>query len=186
MILFFDTETTGLLRSKEPPDHPGQPMLVQLACLLYDSTGTELESLNVLVKTDGWDIPPVVVAIHGISKEKADAYGLPLSEVLDLFDALVAKATLVVAHNISFDSKVMSIAYAKLGRSQPTSVPGYCTMEAATPICKLQTRWGKPKWPKLSEAYKHFFNEDLTNAHEAMNDVRATAKIYFAINKPTV
>lgn len=181
MILVFDTETTGLVRHNLPASDPKQPMIVQLAAILYDNDANELHIMNTLVKTDGWDIPQVVVNVHGITKARADAEGIPLAEVIDLFNLMVARAKLVVAHNIKFDSGVLQCAYAKLGRLAPKGFPpGFCTMESSTQLCKLPGR-GKYKWPKLSEAYKFLFKEELPQAHDALADVRATARIYFAI-----
>ncbi|HFO1417848.1 TPA: hypothetical protein ACHIWN_005760 [Pseudomonas aeruginosa] len=37
------------------------------------------------------------------------------------------------------------------------------------------------KLPTLAEAYKHFTGEDLVEAHRAMPDAEACARIYFAL-----
>lgn len=181
MILVFDTETTGLVRHKLPASDPTQPMIVQLAAILYDNEANELDMMNVLVKTDGWDIPQVVVNVHGITKARADAEGISLADAINRFNLMVAQAKLAVAHNIKFDSGVLQCAYAKLGMPVPTGFPpGFCTMESSTQLCKLPGR-SKYKWPKLSEAHRFLFKEDLPQAHDALADVRATARIYFAI-----
>jgi hypothetical protein len=52
-------------------------------------------------------------------------------------------------------------------------------MNAKTSICKLEQKNGKAgyKWPKLREAYFHCFGEELKDAHDALVDVRATARV---------
>ena len=59
------------------------------------------------------------------------------------------------------------------------SKPRFCTMKSTTDICRIPSPRGGYKWPKLGEAYKHFFGEELQGAHDAMNDVRAAMRIYF-------
>jgi DNA polymerase-3 subunit epsilon len=59
-------------------------------------------------------------------------------------------------------------------------------MEAATPVLNLPPTermiaagFDKPKPPKLEECIRHFFNEDLEGAHDAMADVIACRRVYF-------
>lgn len=84
-----------------------------------------------------------------------------------------------MAHNITFDLLMMNIELARQ-EATPIETPGkrFCTMTAMTPICKLQGNYGDYKWPKLSEAYEHAFQEKLEGAHDAMADVRGCARIY--------
>ena len=39
--------------------------------------------------------------------------------------------------------------------------------------------FNKPKPPKLEECIKHFFNETLEGAHDAMVDLAACSRVYF-------
>jgi DNA polymerase III subunit epsilon len=50
MLLFFDTETTGLPDFRAPSDAPQQPHLVQLACILATDEGETLERWQTIVK----------------------------------------------------------------------------------------------------------------------------------------
>lgn len=183
LTLFFDTETTGLWHRGKALTDPAQPYPVALAALLFDESGTEVASLNTLVKTDGWDIPQVVVNIHGINKARADAEGQPLIAVLMQFDELLAQCKLLVAHNIEFDLTILAIAYARLARPHTFLDKGqFCTMNEATDICKIPKKHGAGfKWPKLTEVHQHFFGAPLADGHNAMNDVRATAAVYYKI-----
>ena len=40
-------------------------------------------------------------------------------------------------------------------------------------------RNGQWKWPKLEECVRHFFGETLVGAHDALTDVRATARVFY-------
>ena len=62
----------------------------------------------------------------------------------------------------------------------------FCTMEAATPIVNLPPTERmvaagitKPKPPKLEECIRHFFDESLEGAHDALIDVRACSRVFF-------
>jgi hypothetical protein len=52
-------------------------------------------------------------------------------------------------------------------------------MLAMTKKCNLPGRFGKPKWPKLQEAYKWCFNKEFDKAHDAMADIRACKEVFF-------
>lgn len=190
MLIFYDTETQGLPMWGEPSEHPGQPHLVQLAALLTEDDGHAVAQMNVIIKPDGWTIPDEVAAIHGITTEKALRCGVDLPVAMGMFAQMLARADKRIAHNNSFDDKIAKIAGHRahlLGiRAVIESQPAYCTMKAATNVCRIlkaaprsDTDW---KWPKLAEAYKHFFGEDLAGAHDAMIDVKACRRIYFALN----
>jgi DNA polymerase-3 subunit epsilon len=43
----------------------------------------------------------------------------------------------------------------------------------------LAAGFTRAKQAKLSECITHFFNEDLTGAHDALVDVRACARVFF-------
>lgn len=188
MILFFDTETTGLPDKGLPRDHPAQPHIVQLAALLMNDEGDEVASLNVIVEPAGYTIPVAASNVHGITTEIAQACGIPLSAAMWPFVHLGCRASMFVAHNAPFDVEMIEIEMTRMpARNYPTRpAKTFCTMEASAPIVNLPPTpkmvaagINKPKAPKLTEAYRHFFGEDLVGAHDALADVRACARIYF-------
>lgn len=91
--IFFDTETTGIPNWKEPSEHPDQPHIVQLAAELVDlDTQEVLDSMDVIVKPDGWIISEEMTAIHGITNEHALEVGIPEELALDMLLAMRQKA----------------------------------------------------------------------------------------------
>ncbi len=191
MKLFFDTETTGIVNFKAPPEHESQPHLVQLGAILYDAENRVVSEINLIVKPVGFTIPAEAAAVHGFTQERAERYGSSLRGVLSVFDALVRKADLLVAHSFDFDRTVILAELFRMRQWESlleakrvfADKPGFCTMKATTPICKLPSKFdgGDYKWPKLQEAYKHLFNEEFVGAHDAMADVRACARIYYSL-----
>jgi len=191
VILFFDTETTGLPDYRSPSNAPHQPHLVQLAHILCEDDGSDVEQANVIIRPDGWTIPDDVAAIHGITTEIAMEKGIPMAEAMDAFLTARRRAELRVAHNVSFDDRIMRIAMLRHGLVREdieTLEAGrkFCTVQATTTLVNLPPTekmvaagFNKPKPPKLIECIKHFFGEDLDGAHDAMVDVSACRRVYF-------
>lgn len=181
LTLFFDTETTGLPLFHEPSDDPRQPHIVQIAAELCDQSGNVVDTWQAIVNP-GVPIPPEVSAIHGITDEMA-ATGISESEMLNDFFALVERAELVVGHNVSFDLRMVRIQSARiLGEKWECPKPTFCTCTEAKDIVKAPAKTrGKFKKPNLTETVKHFFGEDLADAHTAMADTTACRRVYFAI-----
>ena len=191
MIIVYDTETTGLPDYRAASDAPHQPHLVQLAVAVFADDGAELRHRCVIIRPDGWVIPPDVAAIHGITQERALAEGIPEAEAVGLFISLAARASFRIAHNEQFDRRIMRTAMLRSGvrRNVIEAIeagPSYCTCTEAAPIVNLPPTakmvaagFNKPKAPRLEECVKHFFGEDLAGAHDALVDVRACARVYF-------
>lgn len=185
-VLFFDTETTGLPLWREPSEHPDQPYIVDIACELWDVDGDKREladSWETLINP-GVSISEEVSAIHGITTEMVEKEGVPTKDALVDFFGFAGRADLLVGHNVSFDIRLVRIQTARIyTRKWEPAVPTFCTMKRTTNICKIPS--AKPrhrndwKWPKLSEAVKHFFNEETPDAHRAMPDVISARRIYF-------
>lgn len=178
MIIFIDTETTGLLKSSSQLE---QPHIVQFAAIVVSETGNEVARIKLLIRPDGWTVPAEAQAIHGISTEACDANGVPIQTILGLVEDLTSCCRIVVAHNLSFDSGVLGIEYLRRSKPSPLrALKTLCTMRAATPVLKLQGRYGY-KWPTLDEAHRHFCGSAVERAHDALADVDACRRIYNAL-----
>lgn len=195
MILVFDTETTGFVQSSLPHDHPAQPHLVQLGALLMEDDGTPLQSIDLIVRPEGYAIPDAAAAVHGITTEIAERVGIPLIVVVGTFLHLRSKADTIVAHNLPFDERIMKTAIYRTGKlvTLPSPVSRLCTLEMAEPILKIPAtakmlaagRASQFKKPNLGECYRYFFNEEIKGAHTALADAQACARVYFAIIRGT-
>lgn len=144
--------------------------------------------LDVTIKPDGWVIPRECSDIHGITTEYAHDVGIPEQVATVMMTNLSFVADKRIAHNESFDSRIMRIALSRFFGNDSVLekwklAPTECTMRASTPIVNLPPSPGKstPKWPSLSEAYQFFTGQPLKDAHNAMVDVDACIKCYFAM-----
>lgn len=189
MILFFDTETTGLANWKQPDNHPSQPRLVQLGAILTEDDGSVVRTIGVIVKPEGFVIPTEASDVHGITTEVALKHGIAQFDAITLMAQMVNRADKVVAHNYKFDKVVINREFIEEEYQYLNDSKAFCTMEATTDICRLPhtSKWfpgkSKYKWPKLEEAYFALFGEALVGAHDALNDVRATMRVYFELKR---
>lgn len=178
MILFFDTETTGLNRSTA--------RIVQLAWILSNSNGSEVSRSSMIIKPSGYSIPESAAAIHNITTAYALENGVPLKKCLKQMAELVDDVKLLVAHNISYDSSILKEEFHRAGLNYPFGkTPVVCTMKSSTEYCELPKNSDIPgyKYPKLEELYRHLFGYDFLDAHDALADAVACKQCYFELVK---
>jgi DNA polymerase-3 subunit epsilon len=186
MLLFIDTETTGLPKSVSN-DIEKWPRIVQLAWSLYDTDGNR-ESLNsfIIYPTD-FVIPQDSAKIHGITTERAKKEGLSLHKVLPQFNSDIEKAATIIAHNIEFDLPSVNTEFMRCKlETNLLKKQKFCTMKTSKIIsyCKLpKPSGGGYKWPTLNELHLQLFETEFTDSHNAGADVEACAKCYFELRK---
>ena len=186
MYLFFDTETDGLPRSWNAPvsQLSNWPRLVQIAWLLFDDDGNELESKSHIIKPVGFKIPEAAARIHKITTEIALREGVEIKPVLRAFASSIDKSDVLVAHNMSFDEKIVGAEFIRgdipNNLDQKKKV---CTMLSSTNFCELTRNYSDYKWPTLSELHIKLFGADFTGAHDATTDIKATAKCFWKLRE---
>lgn len=188
MFLFFDTETTGLPKSWKAPvtDLDNWPRLVQIGWQLYDSKQNLLESVEYIIRPDGFTIPKAASDVHGISTERALAEGDELSEVLNKFRGSMLKADYLIAHNINFDEMIVGAEFIRMKTERlPKKLPRICTMKSAINFCAIPSRNGYSdyKFPNLTELHKKLFQKGFDDAHTALADVEACANCFFELKQ---
>lgn len=183
MLLFFDTETTGLPKNWKAPvtDLDNWPRLVQLAYLVYDFDGNLIHSCNEIIKPDGFTIPTEASNVHGITTEMASQRGTDINDVFELFLIHLKKSKMIVAHNMAFDEKIIGSELIRLGKENFIDAKEkVCTMLKTVDLCKIEGPYGY-KWPKLHELHWYLFKHDFEGAHDALADIQATAKCFWEL-----
>lgn len=178
--LFFDVETTGLPKSWKASVYETEnwPRIVQLAWVISDAEGKELKQRDCIIKPDGFRIPKASERVHGISTAQAMAEGLEIKEVLQEFMEDLNACQFLVAHNISFDSKVLGAELIRATEENPLEVASQlCTMQLSTNYCELPGKYGY-KWPTLTELHVKLFGTDFEEAHDALVDVQACKRCF--------
>lgn len=192
MILFADTETTGLPMKGQPAGSGAHPHIVQLGAQLCDSNRRVVAEMNLLIKPKNWGVPAEAAAVHGITTEMCAEYGFNIGTAMKLFAQLVRRSKLVVCHNLPFDDLLLQTEFIRCIYGEELedykAVAKYCTQEASAPILNLPPTprmiaagFNKPKSPNLREAYLFFTGKELEGAHDAMADVRGCRAVYYGI-----
>lgn len=188
MYIVFDTETTGLPINYNAPlsDLDNWPRMVQIAWQIYDRMGSMIEEKMFIVRPEGYTIPKQASDVHGITTERALAEGHDLEEVLNQFRAGMLKADFLVAHNISFDEKIVGAEFIRKKISAlPKKLERVDTMTSSIEFCKLPNKKNpsKYKFPNLTELHNILFKEGFDGAHDALADVSACARCLFELKK---
>jgi len=201
MILFFDTETTGIRKGGFIP------RVVQIGAMLTDNEGKVVGELNLLLQPEGFlNIPVEASNVHGFSTEFVKKYGVDRYMGLSAFFAMMEQADTVVAHNAEYDMDLLQIEtdYYKdihndaqagtIWQDILNEAKVFCTMLNSRDLMKLplseaQASFFKDKGidqkyknPRLQEAHIHYMGYDFEGAHDAMADVRACKDVYFKLH----
>jgi len=189
MYLIFDTETTGLPQNYKAPitDTQNWTRLVQLAWIEYDINGNELRRSNLIIKPEGFIIPQDSIDIHRVTNEIANEKGISLADAVEQFDQALLRNHYLIAHNISFDQKIMGAEYVRLDKDYKNlyAIEHIDTKDTTVQFCKIPSR-GKGfnfKWPTLTELHETLFGRGFDGAHDAMVDVLALAKCFFKLQE---
>ena len=195
-IFCWDSETSDLPIWSTPSEHPDQPFIVSIAMLKFDpETLEEVDHFYAILKPPaGRTIPEDGKAFeaHGITNERAQAEGAEREPIIRLYAKKRRECVSSLAHNASFDVRMMRIELLRLGATKDdidaieAASPQLCTMKLATPVLnipptvKMQKSGfgGKPKSASLAECLKYLFKEEDGGAHNALADARACARVY--------
>ena len=181
MILFFDTETTGLF--------PGR--IIQLSYVMTDGETTIAKNFFFGVSF----IEPSATKVHGFTVEKIQklsggkTFSCDIDEIYDDF----LSADLIVAHNVKFDIGFLIAEFNYQDRIFRYR-ESFDTMKAFTPIMKMERSNHKGyKYPKLGEMCEfldiypyditrksmQLFGADMVSGHDARYDSTALYLSFF-------
>jgi DNA polymerase-3 subunit epsilon len=172
-ILVIDIETTDFLKSGGKIVEVG---IVELNLLngqkkiLYDKVTHERGITRDEVE-NAWIISNSDLTVEDVRTSKR--LDLLLPEIQNILDRYPLGAT---AFNRSFDFDFLE----NRGIHFPKKLP--CPMLLSTDVCKLPGMRGKFKWPKVEEAYNHFFpNNSYVEKHRGADDAFHEADIVYKL-----
>ena len=92
-----------------------------------------------------------------------------------------------MAHNADFDIPIITAECIRYEIDHSLAeTPAFCTMKSKEVIkhCKIPNKW-RPgyKWPRLEELHAVLFGEGFEGAHDALADVRACSRCFFALKQ---
>jgi len=201
-VLVFDTETTGLPKTKVINESTvnSWPYIVQLSYLIYDTESNKIIRIsdNIAKIPENVELSKESIEIHGIDRKKMNEKGKPIVEILQEFLTIIDSIDLIVSHNIDFDINMIIVEIyrsaldANNSNIKEINLPiivqlqymnKYCTMKNSMELCnikKFTKTTGKEyvKFPTLSESYHKLFNEKPNNMHNSLNDVYACFRCF--------
>ncbi|MCD8108785.1 MAG: single-stranded-DNA-specific exonuclease RecJ [Clostridiales bacterium] len=164
-VIVFDTETTGL--------SPQTAKVIQFSGIRYLFDGNlqaeETGRINTYINPEE-PISREITRITGIT-DKTVVHAPPMRDVFPSIHAFMASADAWVGHNISFDIRMLEAEAGRLGAaiSRRTVID---TMGLSRKNLRLPDN-------KLATVYHALFPEKTKQFHNSMEDVCATAEIFF-------
>tara|TARA_Y100000389_G_scaffold9213_1_gene8586 strand:- start:622 stop:1215 length:594 start_codon:yes stop_codon:yes gene_type:complete len=184
----FDTETSGLpIRSKKRKlnyanlNNYENARIVSISYLILDDNNDIIEKNTYYIKPDNFEVSKKSQEIHGLTPEYLNDNGININELFLKLNELFKNYNIdeIISHNINFDINILKSELFRYNENKflelIENIPTYCTMLGA------QKKMNVSKWPKLSEAYKYFYNENIINAHDAEYDTLHCYKVYIKL-----
>jgi DNA polymerase III epsilon subunit-like protein len=170
LLMVLDTETTDFVGD-----------IIQLAWVITNPLSDYL-----IVKTSnkyiGSRIPSIKsTKVHKITIDKIRSDGEDFYFVMKEFIEDLEKVNGVIGHNISFDLRMITNNLRKFGVNikNTCSKPIYDLFENLNIICTKKLSGGK----SLENLHKELFNKPITDAHDALVDVKTTLECYIRLIK---
>jgi DNA polymerase-3 subunit epsilon len=170
-IMFFDTETTDLLKITGAP-LTKQPRVTEFYGIVHNERAEQVDMLHFLCDPKQ-PLTPLITKITGlrdidlVGKPEFPAYAKQVKTLIESVDE-------VVAHNLRFDMDVVGHEFARIPSNEATvkwPQRQICTVE--------QTVYLKGHALKMGDLYEHLFGERFLGAHRAKADTDALAKCYW-------
>jgi DNA polymerase III epsilon subunit-like protein len=211
-VLVFDTETTGLPKSKiiNPDTLNLWPHIVQFSYVIYDTILNDIvETCDSIVKLeDGITIPEDSTKIHGITDEISKKNGIEIDLILEDFFYHLNNVDLLVGHNVSFDINMIKVELLRIIYENHLNISDeeiktikynlhfltnykniWCTLQSSIELCNIKAinKFGKEyiKFPKLLELHQKLFESTPNNLHNSFNDILVTLRCYIKLRYNT-
>ncbi len=177
-LVVLDCETTAA--------DPDVARIVQLALIVHEEGGPfERPERDVvcLVHQDA-EIPAEAAAVHGITRERCNAEGRELADVLGetigALEVWAERGHPLVIFNANYDRRLLFAECARIGLAIPAVVEQMPVVDPLTLHRGLEpTYYGRRRLVDLLERYG--VSKEALRAHDATDDARATARLLAAM-----
>ena len=172
-LVLFDTETTGLLYSRDE--------IIEFAAVVVEQVNGKpevvLEYDQLVALAPGGFVPPKIQELTGISTQDLREKGLPKTRVCRDIADMVKGNTLLLAYNAHFD--LSFLFYMLLRDGDPTILKGKDKLDLLT---VYRDRHSYPH--RLSNAIEVYgLSGKVVNSHRAVDDVLATVAVMEEMEK---
>ncbi len=157
-LIFFDIESTGLNVIRD--------RIIQLAMIRYHKDGSPPAEKCYLINP-GIPISAEAMAVHGITPQ--DVANKPTFQLLakEIFE-FIGDADLAGYNSNRFDIPVLMEEFARVGLD--FDIDSRRSIDVQRIFYRMEPR-------TLSAAYQFYCQKSIENAHDAMEDVRATIEV---------
>ncbi len=172
-LVLFDTETTGLLYSRDE--------IIEFAAIVVEQRNgipTVLQEYDQLIAlSPGGFVPPKIQELTGISTQDLREKGLPKTRVARDIAEMILGNTLLLAYNAHFD--LSFLFYFLLRDGDPAILKGKDKLDLLTVY-----RDRRPFPHKLTNAIDAYgLSGKVVNSHRAVDDVLATLAVMEEMEK---
>ncbi len=172
-LVLFDTETTGLLYSRDE--------IIEFAAVVVerrDGRPTVIQEYDELIAlSPGGFVPPKIEQLTGISTQDLREKGLPKTRVARDIAEMIQGKTLLLAYNAHFD--LSFLFYFLLRHGDPAVLKGKDKLDLLT---VYRDRRSFPH--KLCNAIESYgLAGQVVNSHRAVDDVLATYRVMVEMEK---
>ena len=208
-ILVFDTETTGLPKTKiiSPDTLKDWPHIVQFSFVIYDDTINKIvETKDYIIRVpDSVTIDNDSIKFHGITNEISKTKGTKIEVVMHDFFYYLNFVDKIVGHNVEFDInmvrvELLRIIHLNLNNVREEAIRDHkfnlhyltnvknihCTLQDSIELCAIKAvnKSGKEymKYPKLEELHYKLFEMKPNNLHNSLNDILVTLRCFIKMN----
>lgn len=166
-LVLFDTETTGLLYSRDE--------IIEFAAVVLERVDGQCRVVQeydqLVALSPGGFVPPKIQQLTGISTADLRQRGLPKTRICRDIAQMIGGNTLLLAYNAHFD--LSFLFYMLLRDGDPAILKGKDKLDLLT---VYRDRHSFPH--KLSSAIEQYgLSEQVVNSHRAVDDVLATVAV---------
>lgn len=166
-LVLFDTETTGLLYSRDE--------IIEFAAVVLERVDGQCRVVQeydqLVALSPGGFVPPKIQQLTGISTADLRQRGLPKTRICRDIAQMIGGNTLLLAYNAHFD--LSFLFYMLLRDGDPAILKGKDKLDLLT---VYRDRHSFPH--KLCSAIEQYgLSEQVVNSHRAVDDVLATVAV---------
>lgn len=179
-LLVIDTETSGLFPSKY------QMLTLGMVLIEVDSDGLGiLEERHIPFGYEVYNISRSAMRVNGIDIEEHKRVAVPvevaIGQVHDFLDEFDLRGVPILGHNVNFDERFIRSTFEGYGSVYPFHEERVDTLY----IWRKLKRDGKidQEYNSKLGTLAEYFGIDYSKAHDALEDCRITARVYFEILK---
>lgn len=158
-LVFFDLETTGLDFAND--------RIVQIACIKLNPDKT-VQEYSTFINPEGRKMSPEALDKTGIDEEGLKEFPT-FSEISNIVFDFISGCDLSGYNITKFDIPMLTEEFLRC--DQYFDISEIFIFDSYKIIQIMESR-------KLEDVYQRLFNEKMTDAHDAMTDTKATARIF--------